>query len=34
MVAVLLNYISLQDGLLVFMLHYPVVSGIRVHLNL
>jgi hypothetical protein len=34
MVVVLLNYISLQDGLLVFVLHHPVVSGIGVHFNL
>jgi hypothetical protein len=34
MVVVLLNYISLQDGLLVFVFHHPVVSRIGVHLNL
>jgi hypothetical protein len=33
MVVVLLNYISFQDKLLVFVLHRPVVSGIGVHLN-
>jgi hypothetical protein len=34
MVVVLLNYISLQDGLLVFVFHHLVVGGIGVHLNL
>jgi len=29
-----LSYISLQGGLLVFVLHHPVVSEIGAHLNL
>jgi hypothetical protein len=29
-----LSYISLQDELLVFVLHHPVVSGIGASLNL
>jgi hypothetical protein len=29
-----LSYISLQDGLLVFVLHHPAMSGIGASLNL